>query len=89
MNVILIDSVRQLACSSIITYKNNSPDKLSEIYLHLYPNAFQLGSVKTRDYLNGYGSNSRSSYFRDELDGYQSKIHVREFTVAKNQNIVI
>ena len=89
MNVILIDSVRQLACSSIITYKNNSPDELNEIYLHLYPNAFQLGSVKTRDYLNGYGSNSRSSYFRDELDGYQSKIHVREFTIAKDQNIVI
>ena len=89
MNVILIDSVRQLACSSIITYKNNSPDELNEIYLHLYPNAFQLGSVKTRDYLNGYGSNSRASYFRDELDGYQSKIHVREFTIAKDQNIVI
>ena len=89
MNVILIDSVRQLACSSIITYKNNSPDELNEIFLHLYPNAFQLGSVKTRDYLNGYGSNSRASYFRDELDGYQSKIHVREFTVAKDRNIVI
>ena len=63
MDVILVDSVRQLACSSTITYKNNSPDKLSNIYMHLYPNAFQLGSVKSRDYINGYGSRSRASYF--------------------------
>ena len=55
MNVTLIDSVRQLACSSTIMYKNNSPDKLNDIFIHLYPNAFQLGSIKSRDYLNGYG----------------------------------
>ena len=29
MNVTLIDSVRQLACSSTIMYKNNSPDVCS------------------------------------------------------------
>jgi hypothetical protein len=89
MSVVLIDSVRQLACSSIITYKNNSPDELNDLYFHLYPNAFQLGSVKSRDYLNGYGSDSRAVYFSDGLDGYESKIHIREFTVAKNQEIVL
>ena len=89
MKVILIDSVRQLACNSIIKYKNNSPDELNDIYLHLYPNAFQIGSVKSRDYLNGAGRESRATYFSDGLDGYQSKIHIREFTVAKNENIII
>ena len=49
MNVTLIDSVRQLACSSTIMYKNNSPDVLNDIFILLYPNDFQLGSVKSRD----------------------------------------
>ena len=89
MDVILIDSVRQLACSSTITYKNNSPDKLSNIYMHLYPNAFQLGSVKSRDYINGYGSRSRASYFEEGLDGHQSKINIRNLVIAKNENIIL
>ena len=88
MSVNLIDSVRQLACSSIIIYKNNSPDQLNEIFIHLYPNAFQPGSVKSTDYLNGYGRESRATYFKDGLNGYESKIHVRNFTIAKNDNII-
>ena len=88
MNVTLIDSVRQLACSSTIMYKNNSPDQLNDIFIHLYPNAFQLGSVKSRDYLNGYGRESRAAYFKDGLDGYESKIHVRNLTISKNDNFI-
>ena len=89
MNVVLIDSVRQLACSSTIKYKNNSPDQLSEIYMHLYPNAFQIGSVKHREYLNNYGRPSRAQYFKDGLDGYESMIDVRSFNVAKDGEVVL
>ena len=89
MNVVLIDSVRQLACSSIIVYKNNSPDKLSEIFMHLYPNAFQIGSVKHREYLNNYGRPSRAQYFKDGLEGYESRIDVRNFVVAKDGEVVL
>ena len=89
MDVVLIDSVRQLACSSTIIYKNNSPDKLHEIYMHLYPNAFQIGSVKHREYMNDYGRASRAQYFKDGLEGYESKIHIRNFTIAKQGNIIL
>ena len=89
MNVVLIDSVRQLACSSTIIYKNNSPDKLSEINMHLYPNAFQIGSVKHREYLNNYGRPSRAQYFKDGLEGYESRIDIRNFVVAKDGEVVL
>ena len=89
MSVVLIDSVRQLACSSTIIYKNNSPDTLREVYMHLYPNAFQIGSVKHREYMNDYGRESRAQYFKDNLEGYESTIRVRNFTIAKEEDIIL
>ena len=89
MSVVLIDSVRQLACSSMITYKNNSPDTLRDIYMHLYPNAFQIGSVKHREYMNDYGRESRAQYFKDNLEGYESSIRVRSLTVSKKGDIIL
>ena len=32
MEIVLLDSVRQLACKSTITYKNNSPYTLHNVY---------------------------------------------------------
>ena len=42
MDITLIDSAQQLTGFSKIRYTNNSPDTLDRIYMHLYPNAFQL-----------------------------------------------
>ena len=81
MNVVLLDSVRQLACKSTITYKNNSPDVLDEIYMHLYPNAFQIGSVKYREYLGNAGRGYRAKYFKEKLDGFTSKVEVHNLSL--------
>ena len=40
IQVQLIDTLHQLKGLVQITYQNNSPDNLSELYVHLYPNAY-------------------------------------------------
>ena len=57
--------------------------------MHLYPNAFQIGSVKHREYMNDYGRSSRAQYFKDGLKGYESKIDIRNFTIAKEGSIIL
>lgn len=89
MEVKLHSDLRQLACKSIITYVNNSPDTLDRLYLHLYPNAFQKESVKSREYNNNYGRESRGKYFKDELSGYSSKIKVHDFNISKKGQPVL
>ena len=32
-----------------LNYKNNSPDTLAELYFHLYPNAYQPGSIMAKE----------------------------------------
>lgn len=45
MNVTLTPEKRLLEGESEITYKNNSPETLSFIWLHLYPNAYKNNST--------------------------------------------
>ncbi|HIN02705.1 MAG TPA: M1 family peptidase, partial [Candidatus Marinimicrobia bacterium] len=82
MEISLIDTAQQLTGFSKIRYTNNSPDSLDRIYMHLYPNAFQLESVKYREYIGNAGRESRAKYFKDRLDGFTSKIDVPNFSVA-------
>ena len=82
MEITLHDSIRQLAGKTIIRYTNNSPDSLDRIYMHLYPNAFQVGSVKYREYITYSGRLSRAKYFKERLKGFTSKIEVHEFSIS-------
>ena len=50
--------------------------------MHLYPNAFQLGSVKYREYLGNSGRASRAKYFKNKLDGFTSKIDIHELSIS-------
>jgi hypothetical protein len=82
MEITLVDTSQQLTGFTTIKYTNNSPDSLDRIYMHLYPNAFQLESVKYREYIGNAGRASRAKYFKDRLDGFTSKIDVHDFSVA-------
>ena len=89
MEIILLDSVHQLSGKTSITYTNQSPDTLNEVFMHLYPNAFQTGSVKYREYLNNYGRGSRAKFFKDGLDGYESRIVIHSFSVSQQKEDIL
>ena len=82
MDIVLHDSIQQVVGTTKIKYTNNSPDSLDRIYMHLYPNAFQLGSVKYREYIGNAGRGSRAKYFKDKLDGFISKIDIHDFSIS-------
>ena len=82
MSITLHDSVRQITGNSVIKYTNQSPDSLDRIYMHLYPNAFQIGSVKYREYLGNAGRGYRAKYFKEKLDGFMSKVEIHDMSIA-------
>ncbi len=57
MSVRLDADNHRLDASSRIEYTNNSPDTLTAIYLHLYPNAYQPNSPFMRDYRRRFNVN--------------------------------
>jgi len=82
MEITLLDSIRQVAGTSTIRYTNNSPDSLDRIYMHLYPNAFQLGSVKYREYLGNYGRKSRAKTIKESIESSPSKIEIHDLSIS-------
>lgn len=68
MSVSLNPADHVLSGQSSIVYVNQSPDTLDRIAMHLYPNAFQKGSVKHREFqrvhYSGGISDDNPSYIR-------------------------
>ncbi|HEX9971830.1 MAG TPA: hypothetical protein VGD14_07150, partial [bacterium] len=81
-NVRLDTDKHALSGDAIISYKNNSPDTLGRIYLHLYPNAFK--NEKSTLATEG------KRYYRDrsitpDNNGY---IDILEFRIARKETDV-
>jgi hypothetical protein len=51
MEVTLNDQKHEVYGDIEITYKNNSPDALDKIYMHLWPNAYQPGSALAKQFI--------------------------------------
>lgn len=77
----LLDSIHSLEGKLKVTYTNNSPDTLREIYFHLYNNAFRPGSMmhKRAQELNDHGLLERFNRYKSPADwgGYTiNKVNV-------------
>src|SRR6188768_1837420 len=57
INVELDDKRHVLKGEETITYTNNSPDSLNELYFHLWPNAYRNDMTALANQLSKLGSN--------------------------------
>lgn len=87
MDVALDIEEHTVGGKSVITYTNNSPDDLHNMYLHLLPNAFQEGSVKHREYLQKFGRLSRAAKFIEGMEPYFSFVDVSNFSISMNGKV--
>ncbi len=90
MDVTLDTAAHTVGGTSIITYVNHSPDTLDRVYLHLYPNAFQKGSVKHQEYLRRYGRMGRAARFMDmdKYSSYFSRVDVDSFRITQRGTVI-
>lgn len=63
----LDDKTDIVTASEILTYQNNSPDTLYEVYFHLYQNAFQPGSYMSELMRSGKVETSYGRYESQKL----------------------
>lgn len=67
IDVTLNDSKHELQGDIEISYKNNSPDTLDVIYMHLWPNAYQNGTALANQFLRN--KETEMYYAEDEQLG--------------------
>ena len=94
IQVVLRDSQNMLSGFEIMTYYNNSPDTLKEIYIHLWPNAYlntetpfaqqQIENGKTDFYYAPKGDRGKLDSLNFKIDGQKIKTEfIVGYEVAK------
>ena len=86
MNITLIPESHEMKGTSHIVYVNNSPENLDRIYMHLYPNAFQKGSVKYREFQQKYGRLGRIGPMLKDIAPYEAGITIHGFKITMGGN---
>ena len=79
MDVKLDTAAHTIGGHSTIKYVNNSPNELDHIYINLYANAFQEGTVKHREYMAKLGRASRIVKFMKGMEKYASNYDISNF----------
>jgi len=78
MDVKLDIQNHDLIGASQIRYTNHSDSTLEKIFLHLYPNAFRVGSVKYQDAQKNYSTWGITENVRSGIEIYSVKIYPQE-----------
>jgi hypothetical protein len=94
IQVWLDDESHQLHAFETVTYTNNSPDTLTEIWFHLWPNAYQRGTaldhqMRQDGNLSLYYSKAEDRGFIDSLDFRVEGITVGSSLHSKFSDIIL
>lgn len=87
IQVDLNESAKTFSAKQIIEYKNNSPDTLNELFIHVYPNAY---SEKNTPFAKQLLENGNVNFAKANIDemGNISALDFQEISALKNKNNV-